>query len=367
MQPRQSLESIGKNGLVSSKGLTVSITRHCNLRCRHCWVESGPESSSSHVDATTLQNTLSLWANAGVEQICLSGGEPLTHPRWQQILLHCAQLPTVHRIRLQTNGTLLTKEIVTYLARPEFSRLHLQISIDGAEPETHDLVRGPGSHVRTMNGLELISRAGLGSRTTVAFTEMAHNFEQLPQLLEVMAELKIGQLVSGTLIKGGRAMSNSSIQLPSPDQYANLIEQFAIDGRLRETYRKIGNTSCLEWFAGRCQSAAHHCSQCMESPYINTDGVLYPCGLLSTTKYGIKDIWNCSLENVAEKVATSWTGLTELSRSRPQIINQCTTCPGQNHCQSGCMGRVSPKAVDFMEVEDRCLLRQRIYSLPDQI
>lgn len=367
MKPLHSLETIGKNGLVSSKRLTVSITRHCNLRCRHCWVQSGPEFSRSHVDATTLGTTLSLWVNAGVEQICLSGGEPLTHPQWQQILLSCTQFPTVHQVRLQTNGTLLTKEIVTYLARPEFSGLHLQISLDGADPATHDLVRGVDSHVRTMNGLELISRAGLGPRTTVSFTEMAHNFEQLPQLLEMMAELKIGQLVSGTLINGGRAKSNSAIRLPSPDQYANLIERFENDSRLRTIYREIGNISCLEWFAGRSEPepAAHHCANCMESPYISTDGVLYPCGLLSTTTYGIKDVWNCSLDRIAEKVAASWAGLTRLSKSRSRIINQCTTCPGQLHCQSGCMGRVSQAVVDFMEVEDRCHLRQRVYNLPD--
>ena len=142
MKPAQALDKLVQYGVVPANRLIVAITRHCNLKCNHCWLTSGPNSFLTHVDATLLKETISLWVDAGVETLCLSGGEPLTHPQWQEILTHCARFPTMHHLRLQTNGTLLTQKIVNDLTNPVFDRLHLQISLDGAQPATHDFVRG---------------------------------------------------------------------------------------------------------------------------------------------------------------------------------------------------------------------------------
>lgn len=365
MNPEKALDRLTRYGVVPANRLIIAVTRHCNLKCNHCWLTSGPKSSLKHVDATLLKATLSLWVNAGVKTLCLSGGEPFTHPQWQEILTHCAQFSAIHHLRLQTNGTLLTQKIVNDLTDPVFANLHLQVSLDGAQPATHDRVRGKGNFAKTMNGLELLSRAGLGARTTVSFTEMRHNFEELPQLFAMMEKLNIDRVVSGTLIQGGRALTGT-LRLPSPEQYAALIERFTQDAQLRAIYKKIGNTSCLEWYASRHESSEHHCAQCMESPYISEKGTLFPCGLLSVTKYGIEGVWNCPVDRVAEKAETQWAGLNELSRQRPDKIHACAACTGRMHCQSGCMARLAQPTDNFFEVEDRCRLRKQIYALPDQ-
>nr|WP_320190249.1 radical SAM protein [uncultured Desulfobacter sp.] len=364
MNPEQALDKLTQYGVVPANRLIIAITRHCNLKCNHCWLTSGPKSSLKHVDATLLKETLALWVNAGVQTLCLSGGEPLTHPQWQDILTYCAQFPTIYHLRLQTNGTLLTPKIVNDLTDPVFANLHLQISLDGAQPATHDLVRGKGNFAKTMNGLQLLSDAGLGPRTTVSFTEMAHNFEELPQLFTMMEKLDLGRVVSGTLIQGGRALTRA-LDLPSPKQYANLIERFSHDAQLRAIYKKIGNTSCLEWYASRREISEHHCANCMESLYISEEGTLFPCGLLSVTNYGIEKVWNCSVESIVEKAETRWAGLNELSRQRADNIQACAACSGRLHCQSGCMARLARQTDNFLEVEDRCRLRKQVYALPD--
>jgi len=365
MNPEQAIDRLTQYGVVPANRLIVAITRHCNLACNHCWVESGPASSLNHVDAARIKETIALWVEAGVNTLCISGGEPLTHPSWQEILTHCARFPTIHHLRLQTNGTLLTQKVVDTLAAPVFNCLHLQISVDGAQPETHDRVRGKGNFKKTMNGLQLLSKAGLGPSTTVSFTEMAHNFEELPKLFVMMEKLNIGRVVSGTLIQGGRALTGT-LRLPSAKQYAALIKRFTHDEQFHRVYERIGNTSCLEWYASRHEISEHHCANCMESPYISQEGTLFPCGLLSVTNYGIEKVWNCSVDRIADKAETAWAGLNKLSRERSEKIQACVACSGRLHCQSGCMARPARHTDNFFEeVEDRCQLRKQVYAYPD--
>nr|WP_319492285.1 radical SAM protein [uncultured Desulfobacter sp.] len=366
MNPEQALDRLTRYGVVPANRLIVAVTRHCNLTCSHCWVECSPASRLKHVDAELIKETISLWVDAGVKTVCISGGEPLTHPRWQEILTHCAQFPTVHHLRLQTNGTLLTQEIVDTLATSVFDCLHLQISVDGAQPDTHDRVRGKGNFEKTMNGLKLLSKAGLGPRTTVSFTEMAHNFEELPRLFVMMEKLNISRVVSGTLIHGGRALTGT-LRLPSPEQYAALIDRFTYDEQFRRVYEKIGNTSCLEWYGSRHEVSEHHCANCMESPYISQEGTLFPCGLLSVTNYGIDGVWNCSVDRIADQAENKWAGLNKLSKTRSEKIEACATCSGRLHCQSGCMARPTRQSdIFFEEVEDRCRLRKQVYAYPNR-
>lgn len=362
MSLSRAFDRLRQSGLTPPKELTLSITPRCNLKCAHCWPEAGPEHIGSPLGKSTIQRVVRQWVEAGLGEVCLTGGEPLTHPQWLDIVSYCCRLPDLYRVRLQTNATLLTKEIVHQLSGAEYSGLTLQVSLDGAKSTTHDLIRGDGSFDRALCGLVLLSEAGLGPRTIVSFTEMAHNFDELPQLFGLLEELHIGRLVSGTLIKLGRAFGNSLLELPTPNQYCKLITKFHKDSQFNSRYRKMGNIACLEWYVGRSETRQLASCQCMESPFISAEGFLYPCVLLQLKRYAIDQAWDRSFESVVAKATTLWPELLGLSRCRSKLIPQCASCSGQLHCQSGCMGRVSSRETDFMDVEDRCELRKAVYA-----
>ena len=365
MKLSKTFERLQNSGFTPPKELTLSITPHCNLKCAHCWPESGPKHSGSPVASPVIKRTVQQWVDAGLGEICLTGGEPLTHPDWLDIISYCCQIPALHSVRLQTNATLLTKEIIGELSRAEYSSLTFQVSLDGAKSATHDLIRGRGSFKRALCGLELLSQAGLGPRTIVSFTEMVHNFDELPQLFGLLEELQIGHLISGTLIKQGRASRGSLIELPTPNQYHNLITHYHTDSEFNSRYRKMGNIACLEWFTGRSETTQHDCCNCMKTPFISADGRLFPCVLLQLDRYAIDHAWNHSFDSVVNKAEILWLELLRLSRCRSQLIPQCASCSGQLHCQSGCAGRVASNVIDFLDVEDRCLLRKAVYAWPE--
>ncbi|MBC8420043.1 MAG: radical SAM protein [Desulfobacterales bacterium] len=357
----EALDSIARAGLRSPKIVTLMITNGCNLSCLHCWPESRPCDTTLPVPTDTLKRVIGECALLGVEEVCLTGGEPLTHPDWFEILSFACRQPGLKRVRLQTNATLLTEVEVRALRSVSFMGLSIQASLEGATPETHDRVRGPGNFERAFQGLKLLAEAGLGKQTQVEFTEMEHNFMELPRLLELLDKLGIGSLVSGTLVLGGRAARTDQLGPPTPSQYRELLDLYHSDPQFRSRYKKLGNIAALEWLRGRSYPASE-CCICIETPYISADGKMYPCLMLPIEKYAADGVHNRPLDEVLMEAVSFWAELPALNRRRSVELAPCKKCPGRLHCAGGCMGRAYAATGDPMNVEDRCVLRKSVYS-----
>lgn len=341
--------------------LTLTITANCNLRCDHCWPDFGRDVALPGIAATILLRVIRQFGQWGLPEICLTGGEPLTHPDWMPLVRACCDEDGFRRVRLQTNATLLSDDIAKKLSAPDFQKLIIEVSLDGADAATHDLVRGTGNYDLTMNGLRALTRAGLGPKVVVAFTEMAHNFHQLPELLAQLKHLGISRLISGTLVQSGRASRSLVTMPPTPSQYEGLLNRFHRDAEFRADYRQMGNISCLEWLAGRSSSVSEPC-RCIEMPYIASDGTLYPCTLLPIKTYGIPGAFSRPLEDVVKQAVGKWAELSQWYERRRTELVMCRECQGYTHCGGGCLGRAWANGDGFMQVEDRCALRKAVYS-----
>lgn len=135
--------------------LQVHPTRRCNLRCRHCYSESGP-----HVDAVldvgTVRAVIADAADLGYDVMSVSGGEPLLH-RGLEDLLHCAHEHGM-RTTVTSNGMLLTPRRLAELA--DLVDV-LAISLDGA-PETHARMRGDARAFRVLDSrMAGVERSGI--------------------------------------------------------------------------------------------------------------------------------------------------------------------------------------------------------------
>ena len=340
--------------------LTLAITNYCNLTCRHCWPECGPRKNVTGLDPVTARKTIRNFVRLGIEQLCLTGGEPLTHPNWFDILHFAAAQPELRSISLQTNATILGQPEARQLAAIEHPEFEIQVSLEGATPETNDLVRGKGRFAAAWDGLLQLIDVGLGEQTSVAFTETEHNFAELPDLIIKLRELGIGGLVSGTLVLAKRAASNL-LRLPTTQQYCDLLARYHQDEVFRLSYEAIGNVAALEWFKGRDNPDPTRC-HCCQRLYLDGLGQLFPCTMLPFSRYAVADAHHKSGEELAAQATALWAGLGELSRRRPHAIRQCRACAHVLHCAGGCMARATGPDDDFPGVEDRCALRKAVYE-----
>lgn len=158
----------------------------CNLRCAHCFNESGP--GNREMPSLSREEVRSLLDDAeaaGVRDVVFTGGEPFLHPDMAEIAGD-----TLRRFpaTILTNGTLLTDRVIERLAaaaRGSIYSLEVRISLDAPSEEENDRVRGKGSFERALEGALLMEKAGFLPIVTAVRSEE----EGGPETLEAIERL----------------------------------------------------------------------------------------------------------------------------------------------------------------------------------
>lgn len=360
--PEKVIRRIRDVGLQPPEMLTLMITGRCNLQCLHCWLDCRPNGAAAPVPVNVACGIIGDFTRLGGTGLSLTGGEVLTHPDWLEILAFACRRPALKEVCLQTNAMLVNRHMAAELNALSSVKLSIQISMDGASAESHDLVRGKGSFDLTLRGLDYLLDAGMGPRIRVAFTEMAHNIAEIGRLMKRLETFGIRQLVSATLVKGGRAGRTNRLALPTPSQYAEIVNRYRSDAAFSTLYNKMGNIAAIEWYKGRSIPAKRVCS-CIKTPFVTAEGRMYPCVMLLAEKYGISGLHQRPMSDAVLATLPLWAELPVIERNRRKALESCRGCPGEAHCLGGCMGRAYAACGDLMSVEDRCTLRKAVYRL----
>ena len=347
-------------GLRPPETVTLVMTNRCNLNCRHCWPESLPDAEAPFIETAVLGRLIREFAEMGAETLILTGGEPLLHPDWFHVLSVAAD-GGIGTVILQTNAILITETEIGLMKRLASHRIFFQISLDGATAAHHEYVRGPLSFERTLEGLRRLRDAGLGDRIFLAFTEMWHNFEDIPDALAMAYQLGVRRFATHSLVQGGRAGRTDQLAPPTADQYRRLLKRYGEDDAFRDRYLRLGRIAALEWLKGRSEPSASCCT-CIQSPYVTARGMLYPCVMLHADEYAAENLHERPLAEAVREMIPRWRELEKIRRRRAASIPDCEGCPGRRHCAAGCMGRAYERYGRLMAVEDRCALRQAVYG-----
>ena len=120
--------------------LRISLTDHCNFRCRYCMPKEvfGPNFAFLPKEALLLDDEIvrlaRIFARLGVRKLRLTGGEPLLRPALAGLIQQLSQIDGIEDISLTTNGSLLTAQKAIELKRAGLHRV--TISLDSLDNET---------------------------------------------------------------------------------------------------------------------------------------------------------------------------------------------------------------------------------------
>jgi hypothetical protein len=162
----------------------------CNLHCDYCCVRSSPTVPRRELGLARVERIAREAAELGVKEIFLTGGEPFLLENIGEILLACAAAaPTA----VLTNGMLFAGRRAEALQALPRDRIVLQISLDSATPELHDLHRGPGTWARTREGIQRARSLGFRVRlaATVSTDAEAESFRQFLNEEKIAAEDRV--------------------------------------------------------------------------------------------------------------------------------------------------------------------------------
>jgi radical SAM protein with 4Fe4S-binding SPASM domain len=239
-------------------------------------------------------------------------------------------------------------------------KTRIQVSLDGARAETNDMIRGKGNFEASVRAIRLFMEEGIGNRIQVAFTEMQHNYDEIPDMLKLADSLGAGKFIAGTLVKAGRARDAEWIKLPDKSQVRSLIELYNEKPEFRRLYDRIGCISAIEWYKGKDIPSDHVCN-CINMPFINAKGKMYPCVMNLDDNLAVGSVHEEGFNAVILKGVEKWAHLPLLDKERSESLEKCKNCAGREHCHGGCLGRAKAVNGDVMSVEDRCELRREVY------
>src|SRR5207244_5383708 len=93
------------------RSVRVSVTDKCNFRCRYCMPAEGLEwlERDELLSFEELERLVRILASMGVDEVRLTGGEPLVRRDLPQLVRLLSAVPGVRDLALTTNGVLLDR------------------------------------------------------------------------------------------------------------------------------------------------------------------------------------------------------------------------------------------------------------------
>ena len=180
--------------------LAWQLTNRCDASCLACCEESGP--SAAWRDELGRNEALGLArqiVELGIPYVAFGGGEPLSVPHCWDIfeLLAWAGIA----VKLETNGR--------HIDGPTADRLSslgvgcVQISVDGATPAVHELMRPGSTHAAALAAIDRLSACGVAPQLVFVPTRL--NIHEIVPAYELAVRHGCGAFVTGPLMRLGRA------------------------------------------------------------------------------------------------------------------------------------------------------------------
>ncbi len=175
-----------------------NITRTCNLRCVHCYSDSMAQQYPGELNWQEMQAVVTDLAAYKIPSLLLSGGEPLIHSRFFDLVAFASEKGL--KLTISTNGTLITPEKAARLKAAAVA--YVGISLDGIG-EIHDEFRGKkGAFAAAVKGFRYCEE--VGQKTGLRMTLTSHNVENIERILDFIEKQEIQRVCFYHLVPAGR-------------------------------------------------------------------------------------------------------------------------------------------------------------------
>jgi radical SAM protein with 4Fe4S-binding SPASM domain len=335
-----------------------NLTRLCNLKCPHCYLDAGPAKRGARLrrDELTTGECLAVlgeMVELGTEMVILTGGEPLLRKDIYQIARTASERGLW--VVMGTNGVLVNDRVAKKMV--ECGIRGVGISIDSTDPERHDAFRGgPDSWRHSMKALEVCREHGL--QVLVQTTVMAENRDEVPAMLDMARDLGAWSFNLYFLVRTGRACDTRQDGPEMHELDAAATEELLGDlVSYQEEYKPmLVRSKCAPHFkriayekglagleSGGCMAGTQYCR-------ITPEGDVTPCPYMDAVAGNVRD----------RGFAAVWRGSQVLGELRDleQLKGRCGACEYKELC-GGCRCRAYAATGDYLTEDPACLHEPR--------
>jgi len=199
-------ESVGNWDFQIPLHMSIELTNYCNLKCEHCYNNCSVD-NNDFVDKNEILSILHNLKNLGLPSVELTGGEPLSHPDFDEIVEYCLKL--FNFVVVITNGTLVNQEKIQ-LFKKYRDKLKIQVSLNGSDENYVDsFCNVKGTFKNVINTLKQFNKENIGC--VVAITITPKNIKDISNIISLIKTLGINKWRYSFAIPVGRADSDEFI------------------------------------------------------------------------------------------------------------------------------------------------------------
>ena len=341
--------------------MNLMITGKCNLNCLHCFNAKDNAPLNTELSYEQILDILNQAKDIGIHAFTLTGGEPLVHPRFLDIVKAIYERD-MFIFELNTNGLLLNQKILDVFKELGCSPL-IKISFDGVG--YHNIIRQhPKAEDLTIKAIKLCIDNGFRVKAQVQVNRK--NVDVMMDTARLLNELGVSEMRIIRTTEAPRWEKNSPQSSLTIEEYYESMLKFA-----KEYIHSNMNMTIDVWQFVRLSPSHHSYSlvpiACSKDEFniripmckgnrgmiaVSSSGEVVPC--LQMSGYFVEH--NISLGNLLK------TPLKELVRESDylnlatatlfkQIVenDKCANCKYYKACTGGCpaLGLLYSKDINF--------------------
>ena len=254
--------------------LDIAVTYQCQCNCIHCSARSHA-GRGAEMSTEELKSVLTQAARMGVQEVILSGGEPLMREDLPQIARHARDLCLL--TRLNTNGLLVDRKVIRRLRRAGLAQW--AVSIDAADAAAHDSRRGhAGTFDAAVRAVRLLREEGVLCQILTYATP-----EDVPEGLARITQMSRELGVLAVFVFFPMAVGKWTGRLDR-----------ALTSEQRDDVRSLQDVSLVHVELATPESNC--CTYDRQLLYITADGRVTPCPFVpyvlgSLREHSLREIW----------------------------------------------------------------------------
>ncbi len=175
---------VGQSRVLSN--ITYELTPRCNLDCKHCYINLPANDSRVRSNELSLEEITKIANDAidlGTLWWLLSGGEPLLHPQFEEIMIMLKEKGFL--VSVFTNAAIISNKHIDLFK--EYPPRDIEVTVYGVTEETYEKIsRKKGSYKAFRCGLQKLLDNGI--RVRLKAMALRSNFHEFPEIIKFCKE-----------------------------------------------------------------------------------------------------------------------------------------------------------------------------------
>lgn len=291
------------------KSVSIAVTKRCNLKCRHCSYSAFNLDEVEELNLDGIKSVLKNVINANPESITITGGEPMVRKDFDSIIHYLGEQYKGKKL-LMTNGTLINEKNINNILK---NIDKIDISIDGINEDSCSKIRGKGVFEKVIKSVKKLQENNFYNISlSMVFTGNNYHFKK--KFFELCKELQVKALPRFFIARGrGKEnfdeLNKKNINIDN----SNPIEKEVFEVR---------NIESMEI---KCCS----CSAGINELFIEPNGDMFPCPLLTDKEYYIANILEdniCINQYFEDNMLKNYKAYKSLLNIEPDGYSKCKNC-----------------------------------------